>query len=414
MKLVKFFLESLYFATNALVVNKLRTLLSLLGVTIGIFAIISVFTVIDSMEYKIKTSIESLGDNTVYIQKWPWAFGVDYPWWQYLKRPVPKLKELDKILEKSTTIEAGTFMISTMQTVQYRNNSTENSVIIAATHDYNKIRSFELTSGRYFSDFESKSGRNKAIIGSEIAKNLFENIDPIDKEIKVAGKKLIVVGIFKKEGENIMNNSNDNAILIPINYARNIVDIQNENLNPMIMIKAKSNVSMNEMINELQGVMRSIHKIKPSEDDDFALNRSSLLTKGFNDLFSIIDIAGLIIGGFSILVGGFGIANIMFVSVRERTNIIGIQKALGAKNNFILLQFLYESMILCLIGGSIGLFLIFIGLQIANNQLDMDMFLSTKNIVTGLLISIIVGLISGIAPALSASRLNPVDAINSK
>ncbi|OFY68644.1 MAG: ABC transporter [Bacteroidetes bacterium RIFOXYA12_FULL_33_9] len=414
MKLVKFFLESLYFATNALVVNKLRTLLSLLGVTIGIFAIISVFTVIDSMEYKIKTSIESLGDNTVYIQKWPWAFGGDYPWWQYLKRPVPKLKELDKILEKSTTIEAGTFMISTMQTVQYRDNSTENSVIIAATHDYNKIRSFELTSGRYFSDFESKSGRNKAIIGSEIAKNLFENIDPIDKEIKVAGKKLIVVGIFKKEGENIMNNSNDNAILIPINYARNIVDIQNENLNPMIMIKAKSNVSMNEMINELQGVMRSIHKIKPSEDDDFALNRSSLLTKGFNDLFSIIDIAGLIIGGFSILVGGFGIANIMFVSVRERTNIIGIQKALGAKNNFILLQFLYESMILCLIGGSIGLFLIFIGLQIANNQLDMDMFLSTKNIVTGLLISIIVGLISGIAPALSASRLNPVDAINSK
>ena len=414
MKLVKFFLESLYFATNALVVNKLRTLLSLLGVTIGIFAIISVFTVIDSMEYKIKTSIESLGDNTVYIQKWPWAFGGDYPWWQYLKRPVPKLKELDKILEKSTTIEAGTFMMSTMQTVQYRDNSTENSVIIAATHDYNKIRSFELTSGRYFSDFESKSGRNKAIIGSEIAKNLFENIDPIDKEIKVAGKKLIVVGIFKKEGENIMNNSNDNAILIPINYARNIVDIQNENLNPMIMIKAKSNVSMNEMINELQGVMRSIHKIKPSEDDDFALNRSSLLTKGFNDLFSIIDIAGLIIGGFSILVGGFGIANIMFVSVRERTNIIGIQKALGAKNNFILLQFLYESMILCLIGGSIGLFLIFIGLQIANNQLDMDMFLSTKNIVTGLLISIIVGLISGIAPALSASRLNPVDAINSK
>lgn len=414
MNFFKLLIESLNFATNALVVNKLRTLLSLLGVTIGIFAIISVFTVIDSMEYKIKDSIESLGDNTVYIQKWPWAFGGDYPWWKYLKRPVPKLDELDQILEKATTIEAGTFMISTMQTIQYKNNSAENSVVICATHDYDKIRSFELTSGRYFSPFESKSGRNKAIIGSEIAKNLFENADPIDKEIKVAGYKAIVIGVFKKEGNNIMNNSSDNSVLLPINYARNIVNIRNENLNPMIMVQAKPTVTINEMINELQGIMRTIRKIKPTEDDDFALNRSSLLTKGFNDLFSIIDIAGLIIGGFSILVGGFGIANIMFVSVRERTNIIGIQKALGAKSYFILLQFLYESMILCLIGGSIGLFLIYIGLQIANHQLDMDMFLSVKNIITGLLISIFVGLISGIAPARSASRLNPVDAINSK
>ena len=410
LKLLK---ESLLFAINALVVNKLRTFLSLLGITIGIFAIISVFTVIDSMEKKIRNSIESLGDNVVYVQKWPWEFGDEYPWWKYMNRPLPNIKELEEINKRSEKAAASAFMISTSQTVQYKKYFAENVGIIAVSHDYDKVRSFELEKGRYFSFFESKSGRALAIIGSNIASTLFGGINPIDKEIKVAGYKLKVIGVFKKEGEDIFNNSADNIVLAPINYVRKIVDIRNENMNPFIMIKAKEGIHNEELLEELQGIMRAIRRIKPIADDDFALNQTSMLTKGFNQLFKIVDIAGLIIGGFSILVGGFGIANIMFVSVKERTHIIGIQKSLGAKNFFILLQFLYESVILCLIGGAIGLFLIYIGTLIVTYALDFNLGLSIWNIISGLMISALIGLISGIAPALSAAKLNPVEAINS-
>lgn len=410
LKLLK---ESLLFALNALIVNKLRTFLSLLGITIGIFAIISVFTVIDSMEKKIKNSIESLGDNVVYVQKWPWEFGDEYPWWKYMNRPLPNIKELDEIVKRSEKAEAAAFMISTSQTVQYKKYFAENVTIIAVSHDYDKVRNFELEKGRYFSFFESKSGRSLAIIGSNIAQTLYGGINPIGKDIKVAGYKLNVIGVFKKEGEDIFNNSTDNVVLAPINYVRKIVDIRNENMNPFIMIKAKENVHNAELLEELKGIMRAIRRIKPIADDDFALNQTSMLTKGFNDLFKIVDIAGLIIGGFSILVGGFGIANIMFVSVKERTHIIGIQKSLGAKNYFILLQFLYESVILCLIGGAIGLLLIYIGTLIVTYALDFNLSLSTWNIISGLLISALIGLISGIAPAVTASKLNPVEAINS-
>lgn len=410
LKLLK---ESLLFAINALVVNKLRTFLSLLGITIGIFAIISVFTVIDSMEKKIRNSIESLGDNVVYVQKWPWEFGDEYPWWKYMNRPLPNIKELEEINKRSEKAAASAFMISTSQTVQYKKYFAENVGIIAVSHDYDKVRSFELEKGRYFSFFESKSGRALAIIGSNIASTLFGGINPIDKEIKVAGYKLKVIGVFKKEGEDIFNNSADNIVLAPINYVRKIVDIRNENMNPFIMIKAKDGIHNEELLEELQGIMRAIRRIKPIADDDFALNQTSMLTKGFNQLFKIVDIAGLIIGGFSILVGGFGIANIMFVSVKERTHIIGIQKSLGAKNFFILLQFLYESVILCLIGGAIGLFLIYIGTLIVTYALDFNLGLSIWNIISGLMISALIGLISGIAPALSAAKLNPVEAINS-
>lgn len=413
MKSLKQILESLYFALNALSVNKMRTLLSLLGITIGIFAMISVFTVIDSMEKKIKTSIESLGENVVYIQKWPWEFGEEYPWWKYMNRPVPSIKEVDEIKKLSNFADATSFMVSTMKSVEYRNNSIKDVTIIAVTHDYEHIRSFEIENGRYFSVFESNNGKNIAIIGNQVANLLFGTINPIDKEIKIAGYKIKVIGVFKKEGEDLFNNSADNLIMLPVNYIRNIVDIRNESLNPFIMVKAKEGISTNSLVDELKGIMRSIRRIKPSEEDNFALNRTSLLTKGMKDLFRVIDIAGLIIGGFSILVGGFGIANIMFVSVKERTNIIGIQKSLGAKNYFILFQFLFESVILCIIGGLIGLLLIYLGTLIVTNWLDFSISLSIWNVVSGILISALIGLISGIAPALSASKLNPVVAINS-
>ncbi|MEN8121038.1 MAG: ABC transporter permease [Bacteroidota bacterium] len=405
--------ESLYFAFNSLVVNKLRTFLSLLGITIGIFAIISVFTVIDSLENSIRNSIAKLGDNVVYVDKWPWVGGADFKWWNYMNRPVPKLKEKDEILRRSNLAQAASFMIQTFKNVQFEDNSADNVAIVCATHDYEDIWAFEISQGRYFSLFESNKGKNKAVIGAVIAEKLFPEENPVGKTIKILGHKVDIIGVYKKEGSDPFGMSSDEQISIPINYAKNIFDIKNESLRPMIMVKAKAGINSNELIDELKGIMRSIRRIKPTEDDDFSLNQSSLISQAFDSIFVVLDVAGWIIGGFSILVGGFGIANIMFVSVKEQTKLIGIQKALGAKNYFVLLQFLYESVILTLLGGLFGLLIIFIGTLIVSAAFDMDFDMTTGNIITGIAISVSIGIISGIVPAYKAARLNPVEAIAS-
>jgi len=405
--------ESMIMSYNSLILNKLRTFLSLMGITIGIFAIISVFTVIDSLKREIRTSIESLGNNVIYIQKWPWEFGSDYPWWKYLKRPIPQIKDLEELQKRSTKTEALAFNVSTERTVQYKNNSLESVVIIASSFDFDKIYSFEIEKGRYFSSFESKSGAAKAIIGYELAKSLYGNEDPIEKEVKVSGSKIKVIGVFKKEGKSNFKRSFDNTVLIPINYARNILNVRNESMDPLIMAKPKPGISVNEYSDELKGIMRTIRKLKPKEEDNFALNRASMISKGIESIFLSVDLAGIIIGGFAILVGGFGIANIMFVSVKERTKIIGIQKSLGAKKYFILLEFLYESVFLSLLGGTIGLLLIYSGTLLTRMYADLNFSMSFENVAYGIGISVIIGIVSGFAPAYSASRLNPVEAMNS-
>lgn len=410
--MIYFFLikESFIYAINSLVVNKLRTILSLLGITIGIFAIISVFTVIDSLENNIRESISTLGDNVAYVDKWPWEFSNDFKWWEYIKRPNPKLDEVEQIMKLSQKTYAASYMIDFQKTVQYNDNYSSDFTIRSATSGYKEIVTFEIKSGRYFTDFEGETPKKLAVIGYDVATTLFTGTNPINKEFKIDGKKFTVIGIFEKEGEDMFGMSNDNLIHIPINSAKTIVSI--DDCYPSIMVEAKENISVDELIDELRGIMRSIRRLKPLEEDNFALNKASLIAEGFKPIFAIIDIAGIIIGGFSILVGGFGIANIMFVSVKEQTKLIGIQKAIGAKRFFILFQFLFEAVILSLIGGLLGLFLIFLLTLLVNGVSDFVLFLTAKNIVLGIIISVIIGIISGIIPAMKASKLNPVEAIN--
>ncbi len=405
--------ESFLFAINSLKNNKLRTFLSLLGITFGIFTIISVLSSIDSLEKNIRESIATLGDDVVYIQKWPWSMGGDYPWWKYMRRPVPSVRDFEEVKNRSTLSDAVVFAAFTRKNIQYKDRYAENIEISAYTHDYDKIRSFEIAKGRYFSPFESHTGKNRAILGAEIAEQLFKQLDPVGKEIKIGGKKVVIIGIFKREGEDMFGASTDKQVVIPFNFARTLINIRSENLGQMIMVKAKQSTTINELINELQMIMRSIRRLKPSEEEDFALNKSSLISKGFDQIFVSINLAGWFIGGFSILVGAFGVANIMFVSVKEQTRIIGIQKAIGAKNSFILLQFLYEAIILSLIGGIIGLLFVFLLTLIVNQHSDFNFFLSVKNVLLGTGISIVIGILAGFIPARNASRLDPVVAMSS-
>lgn len=405
--------ESYLFAIQAIIVNKLRTILTLLGITIGIFSIISVFTVVDSLKGKINESIASLGSNVIYVQKWPWEFGSDYAWWKYLKRPQPHLDELEKIKERSQLAEYFSYIINSSKTVQMGSKSLENINITGITHDYDKTWKFTIGKGRYFTPSELRSGTNKAIIGANIADELFPNSEPINQSIKIWGAKVDIIGVFKKEGSSIFNNSTDNQVVVPALFIANYEDLDGdgENLNPLIAILPKPGISNNELKAELRGILRSVRKIKPSEEDNFALNESDMITKGFEPIFNVLSVAGWFIGIFSLLVGGFGIANIMFVSVVERTSQIGIQKSIGAKRYFILSQFLFEAVFLSLIGGGIGLLLIFFITLIVSAAFDFSLTLSAGNIILGLSVSFVIGVLAGIVPAINASKLDPVEAI---
>lgn len=416
MLFLKLFRESIIFAVTALIVNKVRTILSLLGISIGIFTIITVFTIIDSLERNVQESVQKLGNDVVYVQKWPWAFGSDYAWWKYFNRPTASYKDYESLSARSddNIIKALCFQMDIdNKTIKYNSNNVENATISCASHEYSDVRQLEFTNGRYFSNTESRSGRNVAIIGANIAEALFGESDPIGREIKALGRKMKVIGVVKREGEDILNNSMDDVMLIPINFARNLVDARSDRYNPRIIVKAADGVSLDELNDELKNQMRAIRRISPREEDNFALNQSSILSNQTQSLFGAIGVAGWFIGGFSILVGGFGIANIMFVSVKERTNQIGIQKSLGAKKYFILLQFLFEAIVLCIMGGIIGLLMVFIVTLIASLA-GFSLYLSLYNIALGIGVSVVIGLISGYLPAQSAANLDPVVAIRAK
>jgi putative ABC transport system permease protein len=412
---LKLFRESFLFAYDALRQNKLRTLLSLLGVTIGIFTIIAVFSAVDTLRNNLRASVDKLGSNSIYIQKWPWSVNdSDYPWWKYMQRPDPDLRDFAQLQKRSVTAMAISYEVYlSSRTIKYKSNTVEGAQIGAVSQDHYKTWNFDFSDGRYFTDIESRTGAPVAVVGYSIASGLFPGGDAVGKQIKLLGHYVTIIGVFTKEGQDILGNSDDKNILVPLNLARNIVDIQNDQYSPQIIVRGKKGISEEEVESELHQLMRSIRRLRPNEDDDFALNKSTIISTGLDQLFGILDVGGAIIGGFSILVGGFGIANIMFVSVKERTNIIGIQKSLGAKNYFILLQFLIESIILCLLGGTIGLLLVLGGTFAVKAIADVKIVMDIDNIIWGIGISVTIGIISGIVPAYFASRLDPVEAIRS-
>ena len=409
---LRLFKEGFLFAINSVIANKLRTFLSLFGITIGIFCIISVFTVLDWMEKSIRENINSMGSNVIYVQKIPWSFDRNLAWWDIIRWPSVSLNDYQAVLNRSAKAEAVSLVAAQAEKIKYRNNVANDAVLGAVTDNLEKVVAFEIGNGRYFSPYEYLSGSNVAVLGAEIAERLFENNDPVGKEVTIAGHKAKIVGVLKKEGQGGISLSNvDQLTLIPLNFGRSFINLRNRFIETQMIIKAKSGVSVQELSDEITMILRAARRLKPVETTNFSVNTPTMLSQGFEAVFNGINIAGWIIGAFAILVGGFGIANIMFVSVRERTNIIGIQKALGAKRFFILQQFLTESVILSITGGMLGLLLIFIGTLIVNYFYELNMYLTFGNVILAIFISGAIGIVAGYAPANAAARMNPVDAI---
>lgn len=407
--------ESFGFAMNALRNNKLRTLLSLLGVTIGIFSIIAVLAAVDSLDRKIKSDISGLDNKSIFLFKY--CFGPsDVPDWKIDQFPDVNFDEYNFIKNNVDGVEAVCYQFFTNRENVKHDDKVASSVSIKpCTYEFIEIEKLDFAEGRFFNEQESNSGKNCVILGSEIADVLFENQNPIDKEVRLYGQKFIVIGVLKKVGERMINfgSNPDNTVYVPINKVRSMFGDNNDQFTPIIIIRPQENVELEDIKGELTQKLRIKRGLKAGEIDNFFVNVLKGATDQIDAIITQMNIMGWVIAGFSLLVGGFGIANIMFVSVKERTNLIGIQKSLGAKNRFILFQFLFEAVILCVIGGFIGLLLVWLISIVLTSALDFEFVLGIGNVVLGTSLAIIIGLIAGILPAISASKLDPVEAIRS-
>ena len=405
--------ESLSFALNALRNNKLRTLLSLLGVTIGIFSIIAVLAAVDSLDRKIKSDLSTLDKNTIYLTSV--SFGpTDIPEWKREQFPKVNYEEYQNLKENLNHTEHVCYQFFTnRESVKFEKKVMTDVNIIPVTYEFVDIQRLEFAEGRFFNESESNSGRPVVVLGYEIAKGLFDDVDPIGKTIRLYGQRLVVIGVTKKKGESglDMGGGDDTSVFLPINFLRQLYGDNNDMMLPVIIIKPEKGADIPELKGEISQKLRNVRGVKTDEIDNFFINILSGFTDLIDGIVSQMNMIGWIISGFSLLVGGFGIANIMFVSVKERTSLIGIQKSLGAKNKFILFQFLFESIILSLIGGIFGLLLVWIISIVLTKTLEFEFILGFWNVVLGTGLSAFIGLLSGILPAISASRLDPVEAI---
>ncbi len=404
--------ESLSFAMNALTNNKLRTFLSLLGVTIGIFSIIAVLAAVDSLDRKIKKDMSSVDKNTMYLKRF--SFGPsEIPRWKREQFPDVSYDEYQYLKDNVTSVQAMAFQIFTKsETAKYEDKSASGLNVVPVSYEFTDIQSLKIEHGRFYNEAESNSGTAVAVLGYETAQSLFGDENPIEKKIRLYGQKFTVIGVLEKQGQGMFG-SNDTAIIIPVNFLRNMYGDHNDFMTPVIIIKPKSGEDPEAVKAEITQKLRNYRGIKAGEIDNFIIDILSGFTDLIDDIIGKMNIIGWIISAFSLLVGGFGIANIMFVSVKERTNLIGIQKALGAKNRFILFQFLFEAIILSLIGGIVGMLMVWGIAKVLTSMIDFEFILGLSNIVIGTGLAAFIGLLSGILPAISASKLDPVEAIRS-
>jgi putative ABC transport system permease protein len=416
-QIIRILFEGAAQAWQQLIANKLRSFLSLLGITIGIFCIIGVKSAVNSLEDNIRGSMAKLGSDVIYVEKFSWGEDPGANFWKWMRRPnfsYAEYEQLESRLKNASKIGFWQYLGS--KTIKWKSSSTENVFFLGITEDCRDLFHLEFQGeGRYFTSTEYMTGSDVCLMGAKVAEGLFgPGIDPTHKVINVGGRKLRVLGVLTAAGNDLLKPFNfDNGVLVSYTLARRGFNIRRSGQweRTSLLVQAKPGVDLDAMKDEVTGVLRSVRRLKPREENNFALNTLSILSGLFDSLFSVINLAGMFIGGFALIVGMFSVANIMFVSVKERTNIIGIKMALGAKRWFILLEILFEAVVLCIVGGLIGLLLIW-GVTLAITQaIDFEIHLSFANVMVGVVTSVVVGVLSGLIPAIQASGMDPVEAI---
>ena len=411
-KTIKILTNSLLLTLKELKVNKTRTALSLIGVAFGIFCIIGVLATVNSLEQNIQNEVKSLGTNTIYIDKWEYGGGRDKPWWKIRARPVMKEEEAGLLKERTNMVDDIAFLMQTRTSISHADDVLQNATFYGVTPAQIRIQPIEFAAGRFLSQTEFNSGTNVGVLGFTNAEDLFGSADrALGRQVEIKGKRVTIVGVIKKEGQNFIGWDYDNCLMLSYNFARQVFN--EDNVGTVLIAKGKEGVEPDALMGELRGAMRQVRKLGPREEDNFALNSVEAFSKAISQSFVTINIVGSIIGGISLIVGMFGIANIMFVTVKERTSIIGLKKAIGAKKRSILFEFLMEAALLCIFGGAIGLLLVWILTLILSGPLNFPVFISSSMLLTTVIICLVVGILAGIIPASQAAKLDPVVAIRS-
>lgn len=341
----------------------------------------------------------------LYVQKWPWMDSGEQ-WWKYRSRKDIKPEYAEKIVQDATLTAAVAPTVGRMGTIRYRDKTANNVQVAGTTAEYAYVTQMSYDEGRFFTDEESRGDRPLAVIGSDVADQLFPNSDPVGKTIKINGLSFRIIGVRSKLGNFMGMFSLDNIVVIPLGQFEHIFG---SHFYATINVRAISKGEMDNAKEELRGIMRKIRGLAPWQEDDFSINQQDMLTQAFDKIAVYIGAIGIFVTALALFVGGIGIMNIMFVSVTERTKEIGIRKALGARRRTILVQFLLEAMLICLGGGLIGLAISYPLSMLVDKFLPTSMPLSIA--IMGIMISLIVGIVSGIVPALRASKLDPVEAL---
>ncbi|MFT4204914.1 MAG: ABC transporter permease [Chitinophagaceae bacterium] len=407
--------NSFVMALQELKVNKLRTFLSLFGITIGIFCIIGVLATVDSLKLKVKHDIDAIGTNTIFIDKWEYLNSSDYPWWKFVNRPSIKYPELKLLQERTTLASHICFLANQTVNIHYKNFSYSNVTINGVSDEYDKIQDVDVQYGRYINQSEFIHGSAVGVIGYEVATQLFGSPQAaVGKQLAVENKKITVIGVTAKSGDGIHIIDYDHSVTMPYYCYAGIFSTTNNNNSPVLIVMARPGIANAALIDELRGAMRQIRRLSPRQEDNFALNDINVLSKSTESIFASLNMGGALIAGLSLLVGGFGVANIMFVTVRERTSQIGLKKAIGAKKGTILTEFLLESAFLCVLGGLLGLIFVYILTLFLNKVMPFPIVISVGIVSVAFTICIVLGVLSGIIPASIAAKMNPVEAIRSK
>lgn len=418
--IIQFFIEGVRIALNALWGNKLRTFLTMVGVATGIFAITAILTMVNSMKYSVSENLSALGNTTMFVHNWPWKDNSE-DWFKFFNRPKVSYSDYLKLKNNLKDVVGVAYQVSAMgQTVKAEGRSISSVAVLGVTPDYGVLNNTKIGLGRFFSDIESNSGSPVCVVGYNIANGLYpDKPDATGMFIRIAGKKMRIVGVLEKQGAGLFGGSIDDQLLIPYRFAAENFNLNRRSIDKLITIKAVSYDRLDFVESEVIGLVRANRGLKPTAEDNFSINKQEMIMKQIDTIFKYLEDGGKIITIFSLLIGGFSILNIMYISVKERTNEIGVQKALGATNGFILHQFLTESILTCVLGGLLGLVFLLLAVEaarygVAQAGITLQIVVSMTDVFQAILLSVFIGLIAGIIPALMAATVDPVIAIRAK
>lgn len=399
-------IEGTKIAFTAIWTNKTRAILTTTCIVIGIVSVTAMNTISDGIDRSFEESMDMLGRNVVFVEKWPWGFGGEYKWWEYRNRREMQLnyvEELRRLTPSATEVAASA---NRRTNVRYKEKIVESVDLNGATANYFQTSGLNIEEGRAFNDYDQQRAAKVAVIGGSVVDALFESEDPIGKQIRIQGQRFLVIGTLERQGNFLGLEDTDNRIVVPISAYGTLYGLR---YGIQLSVQFESENAMADGEFEVIGAMRQIRQLDPLEDDDFAINKAALFEQEFQGMKMAIYGIGIFLTGLALFVGGIGVMNIMFVSVKERTKEIGIRKAVGAKSWEILLQFLMESIIICLVGGVIGV-LLSIGITELINQFFVA-YLNWMTVLNAILICAFIGILFGYLPSSKAAKSDPIESL---